>query len=189
MRRIIHFTLFISLVSFAHTALAEKERSPEELVSLCYQMMRERNMTAVTENMHSSALANFKKMLMPFFEKASRSGEDQQIFQAFTRGDSLEQVRRYSPQEFYSRFLQGMMILVPGMDQMLEQSTIKPIGHITEKMPDGDVIHVVYRATGPYVAEGTRISKVLVQSLMKDGSQWKLLLSSEIEGMLQNLLR
>ena len=86
------------------------------------------------------------------------SGQDRDLFKEFTQGDTLAQVQNYSPTEFFSRFLRWVMVINPGMVDILKQSTTKTIGHVSEKMPDGEVIHVVYRMTS--LVEGMTISKI-----------------------------
>jgi len=169
------------------TSAAAPHPSPEELVSLYYLKLGEADMTALADYMHGAELAKFREMMLPVFEAGFAAGGDPGPLRAFTRGDTLQQVQAYSPKEFFSRFLRWVMVMKPGMDQVLKQSSIKPIGHVAEQSPDGEVIHVVFRMTSR--VEGVTVSKLSVMSLQKDGEAWKLLLTGEIEGVAQALQR
>lgn len=178
------YVLIMALPLAAFSASADQP-SPEKLVSLYYQKMGQRDMTALADYMHTGELAKFKKMMLPVFEAGFATGEDPGILKAFTQGDTLKEIQAYSPKKFFSRFLNWVMIIKPGMDEILKQSTIKPIGHVQEDTPDGEVKHVVFRMTSR--VEGMTISKLSVMSLKQDGEAWKLLLTGEIEGMAQAL--
>jgi hypothetical protein len=186
MKQLITMTLAVFLSIGAICSFAdESSPSPEQLVSLYYQKMGEKDMTSLADYMHSGELAKFKKMMLPVFEAGFASGKDPGILKAFTQGDTLKQIQDYSPRKFFSRFLRWVMIIKPGIDEVLKQSTIKPIGHVSEQTTDGEIIHVVFRMTSSM--EGMRISKLSVMSLKQDGKAWKLMLTGEIEGIAQAL--
>lgn len=166
-------------------ALAQKAPalSPEELVSLYYSKMGAGDTTALAERMHSAELAKFRRAMLPVLEAGIASGDD--AWSGFTQGDTLDEVRAYTPKKFFSRFLQSLFKLKPGLEDALKNATIAPIGHVAEQTPEGETVHVVYRMTTRI--QGVSISKVSVMSLRQDGDQWKLLLTGEIEGLAQSL--
>jgi hypothetical protein len=162
---------------------AETNGSPEQLVSLYYEKIGKGDMAALADYMHGEELKKFRDMILPILEEGIKSGEDSEVLKGFTRGDPLEKVQQYSPKEFFRRFLAWITEINPGMTDILKNSTFIPIGHVA----DGDLIHVVFRMNTKI--EGVTITKVSVMSLKKDGAEWKLLLTGEIEGMTKALQR
>jgi len=171
------------IVLFSGEAISSENHSPEELVLLYYKHMATHDMNTLAGYMHSKALNNIKEMLLPFLKDALNSNEASGLLFAFTQGDTLKQIKEYSPQKFFSRFLLWILSLKPDMDTILKTSSIKPIGHISEN----DIAHVVFRMTSDF--KGMRISKLSVMSLRKEGNKWKFLLTGEIEGIAQALQR
>lgn len=159
--------------------------TPEALVARYFERMIAQDMKTLVEDMHGAELDKFKKMLLPVFEAGFASGDDPGILKAFTRGDTVEQVRAYSSRDFFIRFLEWMIAIRPQMSDILKQSVIQAIGHVSEQTPDGEILHVVFRMTTR--TAGMTISKLSVMSLRREGQDWKLMLTGEIEGMAQAL--
>ena len=160
--------------------------SPEELVSSFYSIVSERGITALPDYIHSADLTKFKKAMIPAYELIFASGNDAEILGDFTHGDTFEQVQNYSPKMFFSRFLNSAKGHIPQIQEILDQTTIKPIGHIMENVEGDEVIHVVYRKS--YTVEGIGVSDLSVVSLQQDGDDvWKLLFTSDMKLIIKAL--
>ncbi|MFH1258520.1 MAG: hypothetical protein ABII74_01675 [Elusimicrobiota bacterium] len=178
--------LFLVVIVFSCMILVNLSASgvfhPEALVERYYQKMQEEDLVSFVDYMHSDALTKFKAMLLPILEVG---GDNSDIFQSFAQGDSLIDIQSSSSKDFFIKFYKWVMLLYPEILDGLRQSTIKPIGHISEKIGKDDIVHVVLRITTN--VDGIKISKLSVVSLKKDGSEWKFLLTGELEGMVQAL--
>lgn len=161
MKRLILCVIAIALGFGAHQVWVHAQSpTPEEIVSLYFQKIKEGDMTALTECMHSGELARFGAMMIPVIEAGFAAGANGGPFKSFAQGDTLEQIKGYSAQKFFGRFLQWVMALDPGTANLLKQSTVKTIGHISEMTDDGEVLHVVIRMTCQ--SEGLTIAKMSV---------------------------
>lgn len=128
---------------------------------------------------HPEALESFKKMMLPIFELAAQdtSGESgtAQIFgQAFK---DLEEVRRMSPEKFFSSVFRVLMGSTPSMKDALAGAKVESLGYVAE----ADLAHVVTRMKVSMM--GMSVTKLTVVTMKKQGDDWKMMLSGDIEGM------
>jgi hypothetical protein len=73
---------------------------------------------------------------------------------------------------------------MPMLRQMLNDSAYDFIGHVDE---GGNQTHVVYRAT--LTTGGAAVTKMEVLTLKRDGEEWKVMLTGDIESFVGGLTR
>ena len=161
-------------------------QSPEEMIQLYFDAFKKGDNQVLADNMHKGELARFKDALMPLFETGLDSSpggfaSERAMLRLFVGDADMEQVRNESPQDFFIRFLSWVMGLNPAIKQSMAGATIEIIGSVPEK----DMTHVLYRMSVNMM--GTTMKQLSVMSVKKEGDDWKLMLTGEIEGMSQML--
>ncbi len=84
----------------------------------------------------------------------------------------------------FVQFLGAIQKAAPMMQQVLASSTNEIIGHVDE---GENQTHVVYRAT--MTTAGAEVTKVDVLTLKRDGEQWGVMLTGDIERLVGGVSR
>lgn len=176
--------LLIALLIVITTGMvaAHAQRTPEEMITLYFDAFKAGNYELMSANMHADELAKLQKELLPVVARgidAAQSGatKDELAMKLFADSESYEVISKESPEAFFIRFMNWLNRMNPMMKNTLAGSSIATVGHVTE----GDLAHVVYRVSVNIA--GTRMTQLNVMSVKKDGEDWKLMMSGEIEGM------
>ncbi len=166
-----------ALLSLSASAFAA---TPEEVASAYFDAFRRGDMVAVGAAMHPDETSKFQAMIVPVLEKGLAVEDDRAELlglDALVGGDSVEYLYTEAPDVFFTRFMKWLLELNPTMKSSMAGATVQPLGHVVE----GELVHVVYRMHLDML--GARISQISAISLKKDGADWKLMLTGEIEGM------
>jgi len=184
-RAVLSVALAVGFVSSAipvHAEETAQAQTPEQVVQAYYTAMRAGNWTQWATLFHPQAAQRFQSMTLPVIqqmaaqaEQAGQSAEFLAPFGVKTR----EELAKVSPQAFLAGFMSSLSAANPMMKQSLATQTAKVIGVVDE----GPMKHVVVRAS--MTGGGTSISKMSVVSLERDGKEWRMQLSGDIEGLAQ----
>jgi len=153
--------------------------TPEDVARAYFTALQDRGMPIVAEFMHSGEMAKFKSVFIAVMEKEAATGKRELVFLLFGDKATLAEVKALSPKEFMYVFMQKASGLLPKKEFQFDKQDV--IGSLAE----GDLVHVVSR-----IEVGLRtvkIKKVIVVSMKRDGDEWKLLLTEELDGLLQVL--
>ena len=173
----------LTLLILGNAAITRAESTPEEVVVTYFASFKESDMKNLASNMHPDELTKFRKMMLPVMVKGISmttnvdESEDAMAMQVFTGDDSIGNISNESPEAFFTRFMKWVMTINPDMKSSMESAKIEPVGHVME----GDLAHVVYRMKVEML--GTFVTQISAITLKKNGDEWKLMLTGEIEGM------
>jgi hypothetical protein len=81
----------------------------------------------------------------------------------------------------YERLLNTITRMQPGAAEAMAGSSFDVVGHVME----GDTAHVVYRLKMSVM--GTQVTQTSVYSLLRDGGEWRGLLTGDIQNMVSGL--
>ena len=148
---------------------------PEAAFKTFVEAARENDWAACSQMMHPEALAEFHRA----FTSIARSDESGEVARMFFGVESGEDVVKLSPSSSFERVMQAIIAMYPGTEEIFGTSETTILGSV----PEGEVIHIVYRV---YMEiEGGSVSKIAVASFKRDGDQWRALLTGDMEGMIQ----
>lgn len=181
-RTVLFFTLLISGIN-AHA------QSPESVARGYMEAMRAGDMEQVVTYMHPSALEKFKGILVevadimaaadPVADPKKSAG-----LKMLFGEEGPQMVKTAEAKEVFVRFMRNLTAAIPRMRQMLASSTYQFIGHVDE---GGNQTHVVYRAT--LETGGAEVTKMEVLTLKRDGEEWRVMLTGDIESLVGGLGR
>lgn len=151
--------------------------TPEAAFEGFMAAMRAGDWDAYADRMHPEALAEFQSA----FSRLSEVDDSGEMFRMFFGVEDLAGLAELSPEEFFARFLENIS-RTPIMGDLLQSASASIIGSV----PEGDVVHVVYRIS--MGLEGETITKVEVAPFRKHGDAWRALLTGSLHEMMQALL-
>jgi hypothetical protein len=153
--------------------------TPEDVARAYFKALQDRGMSIVVDFMHSGEMAKFKSIFIAVMEKEATTGKRELVSLLFGEQATLAEVKALSPKEFMSVFMQKASGLLPKKTFTFEKQDM--IGSLSE----GELMHVVARIeVGIWPVA---IKKMVVVSMKRDGDEWKLLLTEELDGLLQTL--
>jgi hypothetical protein len=176
-------TVFCSL---ALSLAAVASPTPEEVALRHLSATKESNWGDYTDSLHPAALARFKEMMIPTAEaaQAADSAAGKSIVERVFANADIAKLKAAPPADFFKTFITNWSAKNRGFTQAMKNASIQMLGHVNE----GDKLaYAVYRITIP--AGNTKVTKVEVISLEKDGDAWKCQLSSELENLSSSLMR
>lgn len=161
----------------------EKQQTPESVAIAYFEALQNNRLNDLAGYMHLEALNRLRAMLMPVIEQGPKDkDESKQALSMFDGVKSIEELKALSPQGFFTSLFKGISAVYPDMHKIYANTKFQTIGHVIE----GDVVHVVYR--GSTSINGASMTQLEVVSLKQQGSNWRLLLTGEMEN-LGNLLK
>lgn len=180
---------FLALCVLLTSMARAQVRTPEETARAYMSAMRSGEMETVALYMHPSALQKFKDILVQFAARMEEIGaaDDPKSSSAIRVlfGDiGVKGVKDAEPRELFVRFLSVIQKAAPVMRQVLADSTYEFVGHVDES---GNQTHVVYRAT--LSTAGAEVTKMEVLTLRREGEQWGVMLTGDIENLATGLSR
>ena len=155
--------------------------TPEGTASAAMAAMAAQDFQQYSLYMHPAALADFKRTMMEVVESAAEAKGEAQLLALFDGVNGLDGLRKLDDRQFFTSFLDGVMTKIPMMKEALSGADMQMLGHVME----GEVAHVVARVS--VKMQGASIKKMSVVSLQKDGGEWKMLLTGELEGFARML--
>jgi hypothetical protein len=145
-------------------------RKPEDTIRAYFADLQKDG--KVARHIHPDELARFKKMLMPWLRKEAAS-DDGPLKDLFGPDATLKDAESATPAEFMDAFMQIVL------DQFKEAKLGEP--QILGSVKENDLLHFVTR--NEVSVQGVRMNPMEVISLRAAGSEWKLLLSGNLEGL------
>lgn len=174
------FLLSISAV-FARAAEPRSSASPESVVKSYLEALKSGQYLAVAELMHPEALEKFRGMMLPLAEEAAGTDEAASLLVLFRGVSDVAALKKLSPAEFFAAFFGGITDANPMLKDALASGSMSPIGSV----PEGDMLHMVCRTS--VSVEEISLTKMEVISLRQSQGSWRVLLSGEMEGIVQAL--
>ncbi|MAE29951.1 MAG: hypothetical protein CMJ87_13365 [Planctomycetes bacterium] len=159
------------------TGTAVPDPAPEAAFDAYMATMQANDWDAAATLMHPDALAELHET---FIALARKDGAGE-VARLFFDVQSAEEVAALTPAQGFVRLMAGLMALKPGMGQAFRDSTAQVIGTV----PEGDVVHVLYRLE--MNTSGRPISKLAVSPFRLHDGEWRALLTGELEGLIQAL--
>ena len=163
--------------------------TPEEIAKGYMEAVKSGDMEQVGAFMHPAALEKFKGILVQVAAvvTSADAGADPKKNTAIKVlfGDEKPEAAKDVPAKaLFVRFMGNLTAAIPLMRQMLANSTYDFIGHVDE---GANQAHVVYRAT--LATGGATVTKMEVLTLKRDGDEWKVMLTGDIESFVGGLTR
>lgn len=155
---------------------AEAEVTPQSISEKSFEAMKVGKADEFAKLMVPSELERFKKSLLVIADLAKTKGQEDQIVGLFQAPDR-KTLDELPPSEFLVRLMKRQF--TPEVLELYSKATIKTLGVVKE---GDELAHCIYVLTIP-----NALSKTSVVSLKKEGSTWGMLLTSDIDKMMQML--
>lgn len=169
--------LVLLAVGSQSAAFAQTAQSPEDAAREYFAVTRQGDWRQAAELMHTEALEELRSFFHTLVEVDNTGEVATMLFNV----RSADEFAALSSTEVYARLITGMGALVPGMTEMMTSFD----GQVLGSVPEGDVVHVVYRMNA--TAQGARFSQVQVASFRKSGDRWMALLTGDLQGLIDSL--
>ena len=169
--------------------LAARAATPEEIAKGYMEAVKSGDSEHVGAFMHPAALEIFKGILVQVAAVVATADADADPKKSTAIkvlfGDvKPEAAKDASAKDLFVHFMANLTTAIPLMRQMLANSTYDFIGHVDE---GANQAHVVYRAT--LATGGATVTKMEVLTLKRDGEEWKVMLTGDIESFVGGLTR
>lgn len=172
------FTLGALLLFTTGLAHAADRESPEIAASSAMAAAKKGDWSAYTHRMHPEALAKAKRMFGAVVA-ADPSGRMGKLF------FGVESTQAYDALTDSGTFVALMTNLTEHMPAFAEAMRTAEF-HVIGTLPEGEsLVHVVYRTEAK--AEDLEVTRTSVLSLRRHGSEWRMLLTGNIEGLAARL--
>jgi hypothetical protein len=158
----------------------EKQQTPESVVVAYFEALQTNRLNDLAGYMHLEALNKFRNMLMPVIEQGTKDKDKddvKKLLAMFAGAKSIAELKVLTPQAFFTSFFKGISARVPDMQSIYASTKFQILGHVNE----GDLVHVVYRSNASM--NGASLTQLEVVSLKQQGSDWRLLLTGEMENL------
>jgi hypothetical protein len=160
--------------------------TPEEVAQTYIRAMADSRLNIVADEMHPAALERFKAVLSGIAEVIIAAPADRKpspkIVNALFGDAGAEGVKDAPARAVFVSFMSNLTTFLPQIREMAAGTEHEIIGHVDE---GGNVTHVVFRAT--LKRDKTELTKMDVLSLKRDGDEWKVLLTDDMESLIYNL--
>jgi hypothetical protein len=177
---------FAAVAMIGCASLTKATETPEEVAHTYIRAMADLRVNLVADEMHPAALERFKTYLSGIADAIKAAPADRKpppkVVSALFGEGGVESVNEVSAREVFVRFMSNLATFLPQIREMQAGTTHEIIGHVDE---GGNVTHVVFRAT--LKRGGTELTKMDVLSLKRDGEEWKVMLTDDMESLIQNL--
>ena len=155
---------------------ADAEDTPQSISEKSFAAMKVGKADEFAKLMLPSDLDRFKKSLLIIADMAKTKGQEDQIVGLFQAPDR-KTLDELPPQEFLVRLMKKQF--TPEVLELYSKATIKTLGVVKE---GDDLAHCIYVLTIPEA-----LTQTSVVSLRKEGTTWGMLLTSDIDKMMQML--
>jgi len=175
-----HLAPVIALLSVA----AQAGPPPEEIAHTYIRSFADLRLNVVADSLHPSALEKFKGLLITIADAIEAAPANRKpppkMLSALFGDDGPQAVKTLPARDAFVRFMSNLTTFVPQLREMTAGSEYQVLGHVDE---GGNVTHVVFRAT---LRRGeTEVTKMEVLSLKRDGEDWKVLLTDDLESLIR----
>lgn len=178
--------LLCLLLAFAPVA-AMAQSSAQRGAQAALEAMRAEGLPALAAHMHPQELARFRSLVLP----ALAPPADAPV--ALQRNAAMLRASVFGPQVTAAALTQMSPASLLGGFLAANQQQMQQGGmgfgsfQVLGEVAEGDTVHVLARSQTLVGPQRTPFDSLEVLSLRRDGTQWKLLLSSELEGMARSL--
>ncbi len=178
-RSTIRVPLFLALLALIPLIprLAAAQQTPEQAAERYFAATKAMDWNATAAMMHPRALQSMKSM---FVELATLDSAGTMIAPMLGVGPG-ESLASVPPARVYERLLNTITRMQPETMEAMRGSSFDVVGHVME----GDTAHVVYRLRMSVM--GTQVTQTSVFSLLRDGGEWRGLLTGDIQNMVSSL--
>jgi hypothetical protein len=175
--------IFAGLMAVSATAVSLiASDSPEELVAAFFSALKENDLFGASAMLHRESL---EKLKTEWNGRVLETIDDPKIasrLQPYTHGDPKEAISRYSDRVVFERFLEYLFVSNSKMKEVMQRSKVNVLDSKT--MAGTTIVNVEY-VTGEVPKTISRKDSVRVR---KDGLEYKVLLSRELERTLDLML-
>jgi hypothetical protein len=178
MNKLLQF-LCIALLATSITVFAATA-SPEKVAAEYFRTNQNEGLAATAPFMHTDALVSFKKKLAPIFESEAKQANPRITQAILGPGATFATYTNASP----FKVMQSFMNLAEAVSQTvdLKYTRFELLGTVTE----GDVRHVLARVS--LASTNGSNTRMQVISLKLDRDEWKVLVTSELNGMAEGFI-
>jgi hypothetical protein len=155
--------------------------SPEAFTTRYVQKMKTGDWQGVAGLIHPDALQQLREMFRPILA-ADTSGEAAMMF--FGVRDTVA-FARMPAADVFAGLMATVTKAMPGFTEVMSSAQSEMVGHVDEK--SRNLVHVVYRMT--VTQQGVTVSKLEVMTLRPIGSEWRAMLTAQMEGLAAALTR
>jgi hypothetical protein len=132
---------------------------------------------ATARMMHPDALAEMHEVFVALAE-LDGTGE---VAEEFFGVQTLAEVQAHTPEQTFAAIMRNLIGGDPQVAAAFGGSDVQMIGTVAE----GDTLHLVYRMG--LSLQGAPVTKLAVASFQRHDGEWRMLLSGEIDGLVQML--
>ncbi|MFQ5795883.1 MAG: hypothetical protein ACE5JP_12635 [Candidatus Bipolaricaulia bacterium] len=181
-------SLILVLAPYLQINTQADPETPESVAHAYFIALRENNWDLVCELMHPEAIDKLRNLILPIALEADRSGGGEEFFELiFGDVDDINKLSQLNLQQFCVSFFKGQTLAFAL--EGLSNSEIMTLGYVNE---GPEVAHVVYRMNLRFDDFGDddiniTMTQIAVISLQRYGSEWRVLLTGEVEGIAQML--
>lgn len=169
--------LMISSLSFSPgLCQSDEPQSPTSVSEKSFAALKSGKANDYAKLMLPSELERFRKTMLLVADMAQAKGQEKKVLAIFQVPDR-QSLDKLSPEDFLGRIMQKQM--TPDVLEIYSKANFKVLGQVTE---GEDVVHCVYSLTIPDFG-----TKTNVVSLKKDGPNWGMLLTSDLDKLMQML--
>jgi len=177
-RSTIRIPLFLALLALIPLIprLAAAQQTPEQAAERYFAATKAMDWTATAAMMHPRALQSMKTM---FVDLASLDTAGTVIPPML--GVKADELAALPSERVYERVLNMITRMQPQAAELMRGASFDVVGHVME----GDTAHVVYRMK--MSVEGAPITQTSVVSFLREGGEWRGLLTGDIQNMISGL--
>lgn len=172
--------LLAAALLFMSAPAATAQETPLDVARRYFTALKAGDVITYVDLMHPDELARFKGMLAPAIA-ADTSGEGaRQLFGL----DNSAEFAKLTDREVFERFMKKFVMDSPDFQETMSTMSTEFLGSV----PEGtDIAHVVYRLK-MVIYNSIESTEMEVVSLKRSGSNWRMMLDKEMEGMGQMLV-
>jgi len=170
--------LVLAVLYLSPCAACGEAQSPEAVASAAMESAKRGDWAAYTHSMHPGALARAKELFRPLVAGDTEA----RLGKMFFGVAGVTQYDAMSDSTTFQALMEHLTRNLPAFAEAMKTAEFKIVGTV----PEGDdVVHVVYRADAS--VDDLAITRTSVMSLRKQGGEWRLLLTGNIEGLASRL--
>lgn len=180
------FAFCISLFLFASTTVPAADEPRDKAVEKLAESAREAagklEWRTYAHLIHADSLKDFRGLFLPVVELAGKKDANKDVLESiFGKGADAAKILAWEPEELFVRFMNATASQEP-MRSTFASTTSKVIGVVHEGPTQS---HLVLRTSRKY---GTvTFERMEVQTIKKQGEEWKLVLNEDMKAFAQSL--
>lgn len=176
--------LLLLIFTFAFNAHAiATDSTPQAEVQAYFSDVQSKGIRAVADHMHPAEIARFKELLLPMCAQGAESKGMAFCKGVFGAGATEKSVAEMSPRDFMSTVL-NFLVTVLGDHPALASLRIRS-AELVGSVHEGELVHVLARTKAS--VSNLNVVSMEVISLKKDGDEWRIMLSGNLESLAKAL--